>query len=374
MGPDDSMTTVDRRSQEHGVALDRNGGGEPAGPPLVSVVTPVYNGAEFLRECIDSVLAQTYPHWDLTIVNNCSTDETLKIAEEYAARDPRIRVRTNAKFVRGIENYNNAVRQLSAASKYCKVLAADDWLFPTCLEEMVRLGEDQPTVAVIGSYGLREREMESVGLPYPSRRVPGRDVCRARLLGGENEYYFGAPTSVLYRADVVRSREPFYNESNLHSDSEVCLDILKDHDFGFVHQVLTFRRERDGSLMSFSRRVNTYLPMLLLELTKFGPVYLSNEEQARRIREHLTKYYRYLGKESLKLREAEFWKYHRYKLADLGYPLSRTRVAIGAVQVIVDFVCNPKATLEKAASKLSPRLRPSSQERVSSAVTSTVRS
>ena len=42
--------------------------------PLVSIVTPVYNGELYLRECIDSVLAQSYENWDYTIVNNCSTD------------------------------------------------------------------------------------------------------------------------------------------------------------------------------------------------------------------------------------------------------------------------------------------------------------
>ena len=63
--------------------------------PLVSVVCPVYNGETYLRECVDSVLAQTYSSWDLAIVNNCSSDRTLAIAQEYAARDSRIRIRTS---------------------------------------------------------------------------------------------------------------------------------------------------------------------------------------------------------------------------------------------------------------------------------------
>src|SRR6187455_2885933 len=140
---------------------------------LVSVVTPVYNGAEYIRECIESVIRQTYPHWEYTIVNNRSTDNTLAIAEEYARQDPRIRVVTNDKFVRAMENYNIAVRQLSPESRYCKVVAADDWVFPQCLELMVALGEENPSVAIIGSYGLRELELESVGLPFPSRRLSG---------------------------------------------------------------------------------------------------------------------------------------------------------------------------------------------------------
>src|SRR2546425_13042121 len=105
--------------------------------PLVSVVTPVYNGERYLRECIESLLAQTYEHWDYTIVNNCSTDRTLDIAREYAERDPRIRIHNNETFVRVIANHNIAFRQISPESKYCKPLAADDMLLPECLERMV---------------------------------------------------------------------------------------------------------------------------------------------------------------------------------------------------------------------------------------------
>ena len=60
--------------------------------PLVSVVTPVYNGADFLEECIESVLKQTYGNFEYLIVNNCSKDRTLDIALSYAQKDSRIRV------------------------------------------------------------------------------------------------------------------------------------------------------------------------------------------------------------------------------------------------------------------------------------------
>ena len=54
--------------------------------PLVSVVTPVYNGETYLAACIESVLSQSYSNWEYVIVNNCSTDRTLDIASDYAAR------------------------------------------------------------------------------------------------------------------------------------------------------------------------------------------------------------------------------------------------------------------------------------------------
>src|SRR5262245_33242968 len=98
--------------------------------PLVSVVTPVFNGALYLRECIESVLAQTYANWEYIIVNNCSTDDTVAIVEEYAKRDNRISVHNNPLFLDVIANYNRALQLISCNSAYCKVLAADDWLFP----------------------------------------------------------------------------------------------------------------------------------------------------------------------------------------------------------------------------------------------------
>ena len=55
--------------------------------PRVSVVTPVHNEERYLAECIDSVIAQTYQNWDYTIVDNCSTDRSLEIAQAYGEKD-----------------------------------------------------------------------------------------------------------------------------------------------------------------------------------------------------------------------------------------------------------------------------------------------
>jgi glycosyltransferase involved in cell wall biosynthesis len=318
--------------------------------PLVSVVTPVYNGEPYLRECIESVLAQTYENWDYTIVNNCSTDRTLDIAREYAAKDSRIRIHCNEAFVRVIANYNIAFRQVSPQSKYCKVVAADDWLFPECLEKMVGLAEKHPGVAIVGAYGLYshpEMGMVCVGLSYPSTVVPGgREACRLRLLGGP--YVFGTATSVLFRSDIVRSRYSFYNESNFHADSEACFEFLGHHDFGFVHQILTFRRVQENSLTSFSKNFNTYLPGVLYELVKYGAKYLSEDELQQQISKHLQSYYRYLGEQVYKRREPKFWSFHREKLAALGYPLSTSRLAAAAVSYGLDIGLNPKRTVEGA--------------------------
>ena len=177
--------------------------------PLVSVVTPVYNEEKYLAECIESVLAQTYPNWEYVIVNNCSTDRSLQIAQSYAAQDKRIRVCDNREFLRAISNQNHALRQISSESKYCKVVLGDDWIFPECVTQMVELAEAHPSVAIVGAYGMCGAAVYWDGLPYPSTVMSGRDICRWTLLG--RPYVFGTPTSILVRSDLVRASESFYS-------------------------------------------------------------------------------------------------------------------------------------------------------------------
>lgn len=324
--------------------------------PLVSVVTPVYNGEKHVAQCIESVLAQTYPRWHHTLVNNCSTDRTLEIAQGYADKDARITIVNNSAFVRVIANYNNAFRQTAPDAKYTKLLAADDAIMPDCLERMVEFAEAHPSVAIVGAYGIRETQVLWRGLPHWTTLVPGREACRARLLGGP--YLFGTPTAVLFRSDVVRARDPFYNESNLHADSEVCFDILEHADFGFIHQILTIQGGTiAGSLTAFSERFQTYYSHILYELERYGPKYLSDAELSGRISEHLGSYYRYLGEQVWRRRDRQFWAYHRGKLVEAGHPLERLRLAAAAAAWGLDRVLNPKRTFEGVLRRLRAATR-----------------
>ncbi|MGH9163287.1 MAG: glycosyltransferase family 2 protein [Vicinamibacteraceae bacterium] len=324
--------------------------------PRVSVVTPAYNGAPYLHECIESVLAQDYPNWDYTVIDNASTDRTREIADEYAARDPRIRVVSNATFVPIIANHNIAARQISLEAKYCKLVLADDWLFPECISRMVTVAEAHPSVAIVGAYGLRGAEVWWYGLPYPSTVISGREVCRLKLLDGI--YPFGTSTSVLYRADVVRSRRTFFNEANLHADKEVCLDVLRDHDFGFVHQVLSFTRTDNDSLTSSYRRFAPYWPSRLDDLVRYGPAYLTEGELKRCLETHLTRYYAFLARLALEVRDKEVFAFHRDKLRELGYPLSRARLAGAVASRLSDLVLNPKQSLSGAWRRATRRPKP----------------
>lgn len=317
--------------------------------PLVSVLTPVYNNAEHLAQCIESILAQTYQNWDYLIVNNCSTDGSGDIARRYAAQDPRIRVHDNETFLRAVPNHNFALRQISPASKYTKIVFGDDWIFPTCLEQMVEIAEQYPSAGIVGCYGLDGGWVVWDGLPYPSWLLTGREVCRLLFL--KKLYVLGTASSLLYRSDLVRAHDPFYNEANIHADTEACIALLRNCDFGFVHQVLAFTRQRPGSLMTVAKSMNTLLAARLFELTRYGPEFLTPQELRACVHDRLSEYYNFLAVSLiLGRRDAKFWSFHKARLNESGTGFSRLRLWGAVIARFFRAGLNPFQTLEKLRS------------------------
>ena len=97
---------------------------------------------------------------------------------------------------------------------------ADDWIFPQCIELMVRVAEGNPSVGIVCSYGLKGDKVVSDRLPFPDECISGREICGLALRGKVRP--FPRPTSILIRSDLTRIKNPFYNELNLHADHEVC--------------------------------------------------------------------------------------------------------------------------------------------------------
>lgn len=307
-----------------------------ASEPLVSVVTPVYNEVGHIRECIESVMAQTYSNWQLVVVDNASTDGTGEVLRGIAAREHRLRIVTNTVTVPVLDNFNLAMSQVSPEAKYCKALAGDDLLFPRCLEKMVSVAEDHPEVGVVSSFSLTGSRVDPGEFPFVELVLPGPEVVRAYLT--TELPLIGAPTLLLYRADVVRSRAPFFRGSKMHADVEACLEVLQQHGYAFVPEILTFSRVREGSYTSAANRLNVYMPNMLEFLVGFGPGVLSATRFSDRLRDQLARYYAYLGREALRRRDNEFWEYHRERLAGVGHPMSRGRVWLNAILTVFEHV------------------------------------
>ncbi|OLC92751.1 MAG: hypothetical protein AUH86_18195 [Acidobacteria bacterium 13_1_40CM_4_58_4] len=329
--------------------------------PLVSIITPVYNGAEDLAECIESVLRQTYTNCDYTIVNNCSTDETLAIARKYAGKDARIRIVDNDHFLPIIKNHNHAIRQISPESKYCKFVFGDDWLYPTCVEELVRVAEENPSIGLVGSFTMDGEEVIWGGPAYPCFKISGREVCRSKLLGGP--YVFGTMTCLLVRSDLIRKRVPFFNERNLHADQEACFDVLQESDFGFVHQVLSFSRPREQSNTSFA---NDFCSIALGEfviLLKYGPVFLDRAEYQQRYKKARWEYYRVLAHNVLRIRPNRFWKYHKDTLAAFDCRMYWGLLGVSLIADLAEHLSHPFRAVERAWPWWSRTLNKTSKNR-----------
>jgi glycosyltransferase involved in cell wall biosynthesis len=313
--------------------------------PFISIVTPFYNTADYLEECINSVLNQSHKLFEYILVNNCSSDDSANIAERYCKLDKRIKLYHNENFLSQVQNYNCALRYISRDSKYVKVVQADDWIFPNCIEEMLPVAEKNPNVGIVSSYRLYGNKISLDGLSFESTIVSGQEICHRYLK--DNLFVFGTPTSIMVRSNLVRNRLPFYNEKSPLEDIEVCLEISKDHDFGFVHQVLTFsRRDNDGILTS----IRDYRPFLLnryIALLKYGQFYLTERELKTAVKNQKKQYFNFLGKNLLWRWDKKFWDYHRQGLDIVGYKLKKTRLSGYAFASIVDLVFNPLNTLKR---------------------------
>ncbi len=314
--------------------------------PLVSVLTPVYNNGEFIAECIESILGQTYTNFEYLIVNNCSTDKTLEIAQLYAKKDSRIRVHNNEEFLGVIENHNLAFSLMPSEAKYCKVVSADDFIHPDCLRSMVELAEANPSIGMVGSYSIAGKKVMWDGLEYEKTVVNGHELCRATLLGGP--YVFGSPTSLMYRADLLRTGKAFYPNSMPHADTSACYEALEHTDFGFVHQVLSYSRIHSASQTSKSFKLGIINRASIADMARYGPLYLSRQEQQGRLKVLLDKYYGWLvGALFEHSMKRKFWDLQKTGLRDIGFDLSVSRLLKAFLIRGLELVTQPSITIKK---------------------------
>lgn len=328
---------------------------------LVSVLTPVYNGASFLDECIQSVRRQTYDHFEFVIVDNCSTDGSYDIAVEAAAGDPRITVRKSDDHVGPIQNWNRALGFISEQASYVKFVHADDWLFESCIERMVGLAEQNDRVGLVSAYRLEEDHVSLDRLPCDAPLIPGSDtftmdgrsVARSILL--EHASVLGSPTAVLLRASLIRQVDEFFLTEFLHADKEAALRMFQTSDFGFVRQVLTYTRRHNESVTSSVNFLDTRRQENLLLLRKYGKVFLSDAEYKLAWNRELGGYYRFLARKLGTRKGSRFWQSHRKSLDSAGAPFSRGRL----YRAFLRRWLNPAQALKEMRSESSEGVRAS---------------
>jgi glycosyltransferase involved in cell wall biosynthesis len=213
--------------------------------PKISVLMPVYNGAAFVKESIESVLAQSFTDFELVVVDDGSIDATPTILAEMAARDARMRVVTKANS--GISETLNVGLEATRAPWIAR-LDADDLMLPQRLERQWDFVTTQPDIVAAGSYfTVIDRDSMPRDTHFPLPRT--REELAERLAQRET-LTFTHPT-MIYLRDVVRCLGGYRKEFEPCEDADLFARMLAEGGTILIQpEVLTWYRVHPGSISS----------------------------------------------------------------------------------------------------------------------------
>lgn len=218
---------------------------------LVSVIIPVYNTARYLRKCVESVLCQTYPHFEVILVDDGSTDTSPQLCDQLAQADARIRVihQKNG----GLSNARNSGMRV-AKGKSALFVDSDDWILPSLLQRMIELQAGNPRVLCVAGIQpvLEDTLVEPLAAVLPALRLSPLDACSAML------YQTAFDTSACAKlVSLEIARENPFPDGRLYEDlATVYRWILASEAVAVSQERLYCYLQRQGSIMrqTFSAR------------------------------------------------------------------------------------------------------------------------
>jgi glycosyltransferase involved in cell wall biosynthesis len=210
--------------------------------PLVSVLMTVYNREKYIAEAIESVLASTYQHWELIIVDDRSKDASVDIAKSYADKDNRIQVYINDKNLGDYPNRNQAAAY--AKGKYLKYVDADDLIYPHGLELLVYYMEQFPEAG----YGLCSLAQDKFNI-FPFELNPEEAYQRHYF---QQQLFHKAPLSAIINRIVFEKAGKFSGKRML-GDFEMWHVLSQKHNVVLMPQGIVWYREHDEQEMTLHR-------------------------------------------------------------------------------------------------------------------------
>ena len=232
---------------------------KPKGMPAVSVVIPVYNVEDFLRECVDSVRNQTMEDFEIILVDDGATDSSGAICDEYAGKDTRIRVihQPNG----GLSAARNTGLD-AARGEYVYFLDSDDYIAPHALEALTQLaGQEQADVVFFdASVFFTDCEPDPKVYRYERSReyapMNGRQMLLQLL---DTDEYRTAVPLMLLRRDYMLRHSLRFREGILHEDELFTFYVYHgDGTVAHCHEQLYARRMRQASIMTGSSMRRRY--------------------------------------------------------------------------------------------------------------------
>jgi hypothetical protein len=212
--------------------------------PRVSFVVPCYRLAHYLRECVESILAQSYTNFEVLIMDDCSPDDTPAVAASFT--DARVCHVRHAQNVGHLRNYNDGIAR--ARGEYIWLISADDWLrSPDVLRRFVEIFDEHPNVTLAFSQAMKVDQGQDVSF-YP-RRASTRICAGATFLREALLDYNCVP------APAAMARKTAYLSAGLfpldlpHSgDWYLWCRFALEGDVAYVAEPLVNYRQHDDSM------------------------------------------------------------------------------------------------------------------------------
>lgn len=230
--------------------------------PQVSIVTPMYKGAAFVGETIESVFRQTYTNWEMIIVDDCSPDngEGINVVKKYT--DKRIKL-IESKVNKGSSGARNIALK-AATGKYIAFLDADDIWHPTFLEEQLAFMKEKKAAIVFSSYRrIEETTKEAILKPFiVPERVNYKSLLKTCPI---------FPSTAIY--DVEKCGKYYFNEEmgSLRDDYVYWLAMLKKIDYAYGNpEILVDYRLRKTSVTADKKKVIVPQWRVLREVEKLS--------------------------------------------------------------------------------------------------------
>lgn len=228
--------------------------------PVVSVIIPVYNGEKYLKECLDSVIRQSFSHWEMICINDGSTDGSLRILEDFARMDDRIRVLSQDN--QGQSAARNAGMRC-ALGAYILFLDCDDRLMPDALERLTeRAAEDQLDILYFDGETFFNDGLDTEEKFAGYRQVYHAKITISGTLTG-TEMFRTLYESGSYRVSVCMQlfRRTFLQETGmtfypgiLYEDNLFTMKTMTQAKrTGYCHQTFYMRRIRPNSIVTQSK-------------------------------------------------------------------------------------------------------------------------
>lgn len=221
--------------------------------PLVSIVLPTYNGSKYIRTSIESCLTQSFRDFELIIVNDCSTDNTLSIAKEYGVKDDRIII-INNEFNKKLPLSLNTGFGL-ARGKYFTWTSDDNYYAPDALEKMLKVfKEDTGIDLVYSDYHLIDESGSITG---------------SRKMGDVNQSFngwLGAGACFLYRKELHTANNGYNPAAFLIEDYDFFVRAFMKSNFYYLSTPdLYYYREHETSLTATQKHVINNVSKIFLE-------------------------------------------------------------------------------------------------------------